>query len=334
MQAMATMIEAKVGQALDFEGLVENRVPGRFDLDSVPSCLNHKVRNTGPGNPPFSSDAGTCATAAGDPARVCSGAHTEADEVEALWERYRRSPSDTAVEQALVMHYLPLVKSVLGRMTMCLPPHVDAGDLYSAGMLGLLQAIRNYDPRCGSSFGNYARWRIKGAVLDELRKLDWMPRSVHAKSRKVQEAMLRVERQTGRMATEAELAAELGITSAQLQQWLDEIRPAAFVSLDAAIESEQGDTTSLHEAIEDESQASPFQDAARAELVGLVAGLIRRLPPAHQKVLALYYFEGLRLREIAELLGVTESRVCQIHTQAILKLKAELAARGISAETD
>lgn len=323
-----------MGHVPGFESLIDDRVPGRREINSVPSCLNDIVRNNRPGDPPFSVDVGTPVTAVVDSARPCAGASAEAEAVELLWARYRQSPADTALEQALVMHYLPLVKSVLGRMTMCLPPHVDVGDLYSAGMLGLLQAIRNYNPNCGSSFANYARWRIKGAVLDELRKLDWMPRSVHAKSRKVQEAMLRVEEQTGRMATEAELAAELGISSRQLQQWLDEIRPAAFVSLDAAIESDQGDTTSLHEAIQDESQSSPFQDAAKAELVGLVAALIKRLPPAHQKVLALYYFEGLRLREIAELLGVTESRVCQIHTQAILKLKAELAARGISTDTD
>jgi RNA polymerase sigma factor for flagellar operon FliA len=241
-----------------------------------------------------------------------------------LWHRYHaRGPGD-ASEEELVKQYLPLVKSVVGRIAINLPPHLDAADLHSVGMIGLLNAVRNYDPQANSCFEAYARLRIRGAVIDELRRMDWAPRSVHAKARKVQRAMDLLEQRLGRFATDAEMAGALEITVEEYHAWLDEIRPAAFVFLDAAHRNEDEEEATHHEVIHDPAQDDPFDHAARADLAERIAERIQRLPDLHRKVIALYYFEGLRLREIAEASGLCESRICQVHTQAILAIRTSL----------
>lgn len=237
-----------------------------------------------------------------------------------LWRLYHRS-KDPLLENALVEHYLPLVRTVVGRIAISLPAHVSAEDLHSAGLVGLLQAIRNFSTRGGASFETFARFRIRGAVLDELRRLDWVPRLVHEKARKIQNTMAELEQRLGEPPEEEQVAAALGLTSSEYREWLDEIRPVAFICLDAVRHGEEAEGPTPHESIADETQDDPGEWASRSELKELIAKRIRQLPRMQQKVLALYYFEDLRLREIAEAFGLTESRISQIHSQAILAVR-------------
>jgi RNA polymerase sigma factor for flagellar operon FliA len=240
---------------------------------------------------------------------------------QALWQRYHQR-ADLPTENALVEQYLPLVASILGRLAMTLPEHVSHDDLYSAGLVGLLQALRNYDPTCGSSFETYARVRVRGAMLDELRHMDWVPRSIHEKARKIQDVMARLEQTLGRTPTEAQMAQAMGVSGTQYAELLDAVRPATFVCLDSANGSPDGDTDSLYEAIADTSELNPVEQVSQRELKQIILERLKELPEIQRKVLALYYVEDLRLREIAEAFGLTESRICQIHSQAILSIRA------------
>lgn len=240
------------------------------------------------------------------------------------WPQHRRVRPGTVIESDLVDQYIPLVRNVVGRLAMTLPPHVDGEDLYSAGLQGLLNAIRNYNPSAGTSFETYARLRIRGAVFDELRRMDWVPRSVHAKARKMQRVMNDLEQSKGRVPTDAEMARGLKVSVKEYHDWLEETRPATFVCLDAAFNSEYDDTVSQHESLADPRQENPLDGAFRHELSELIAERLKQLPEIQRKVLALYYYEDLRLREIAEAFGLTESRICQIHAQAILAIKTYL----------
>ena len=242
-----------------------------------------------------------------------------------LWKRYSRSGPGSKIEDELVNQYLPLVRTVVGRLAMTLPAHAATEDLYSAGLVGLLNAVRRYNRKAGVLFETYARVRIRGAVFDELRRLDWVPRSVHDKARKVAEVMRRLEQKKGQAPTEAEMAKALEITEEQYEQLLTEIRPATFVCLDSVRSAEQEGEATQHEAVADCGQPDPGRATERRELASIIAKRLEHLPEMQRKVLALYYFEDLRLREIAEVFGVTESRISQIHAAAILSIKAFLA---------
>ncbi len=241
-----------------------------------------------------------------------------------LWRSYRRKQTRSASEAGLVEEYIPLVKTVVGRVQMGLPSHVDAEDLYSAGLAGLLDAIRHYNPKLGSTFETYARVRIRGAVFDELRRMDWVPRSIHTKAKRVQEAMKTLEQRKRRIPTDMEVAQHLGLTLDQYEHLLEEIRPATFVCLDAAVGDEGEYGPLQHEAFADARQENPLDGTARNEVADIIADRLDQLPKMQKQVLALYYFEDMRLREIAEIFGLTESRICQIHSQAILALKVQL----------
>jgi RNA polymerase sigma factor for flagellar operon FliA len=225
----------------------------------------------------------------------------------------------------MVEKYVPLVRNVVGRLAMTLPPHVDGEELYSAGLVGLLSAVRQYNPRAGTAFETYARLRIRGAVFDELRRMDWVPRSVHTKARKVQAVMNEIEQKKGRLATEEEMAKALKISVKDYNQWMEEIRPATFVCLDAAFpNSDFDDGLSQYESMADTRQENPLDGTFRREVARIIHERLEELPEMQRKVLALYYFEDMRLREIAEAFGLTESRICQIHAQGILSIKAQL----------
>ena len=241
------------------------------------------------------------------------------------WPAPRQLRPGSATEAALVEEYVPLVKSVVGRLAMTLPPHVDGEDLYSAGLSGLLNAIRKYNPRAGTAFETYARLRIRGAVFDELRRMDWVPRSVHTKARRVQAAMHAIEQKNGRAATDEEMAAALKVSLKEYRLWLEEIRPATFICLDAAFNNgEFDDGSSQYESLADQRQENPLDGTFRREVAQFIAERLKALPEMQRKVLALYYFEDMRLREIAEAFDLTESRICQIHAQAILAIKSQL----------
>lgn len=250
-----------------------------------------------------------------------------------LWQRYRDN-AETHTENALVEQYLPLVKTIVGRLAMTLPSHLDIAELQSAGVVGLLHAIRNFDPENRASFETYARFRIRGAVIDELRRLDWASRTIREKTRRIQTAIMEIEQRQSTPATEKQIAAELKISTEEYQQWLEEVRPATFVCLDSVSSQDQEtDGRALSEMLSDPAQESPLDVAARREIAGLIAERIKALPEMQRKVLSLYYFEDLRLAEIAEAFGVTESRICQIHAQAILSIRSfvEKAERGSEA---
>lgn len=243
--------------------------------------------------------------------------HTAQD----LWKRYHQQ-ADTHTENDLVLQYLPLVGSILGRLAMTLPEHVDQDDLQSAGLVGLLQAVRNYDPSSKNSFESYARVRIRGAMLDELRRMDWVPRTVHEKARKIQATMAGLEQQLGQTPTEAQVARAMNLSPTEYAKLLDEVRPAAFVCLDATSSHENGDSGSLYEVVADTTEEGPAEQASRHELKQVVLERLKELPEIQRKVLALYYGEDLHLREIAEVFGLTESRICQIHSQAIMAIRS------------
>lgn len=238
-----------------------------------------------------------------------------------LWRRYHKR-GDSDAENALIEKYLSLVSSIAARLAMSLPEHVGQDDLYSSGLVGLLQALRNYDPACGASFETYARTRIRGAMLDDLRKMDWVPRTIHEKSRKIQDVMARLEQKLGRNPGEAQMAAALNISVAEYGKLLNEIRPATFICLDTV--SAENDAGDLHEVVADSTDETPLEQISRRELKHVILKRLKEMPDAQRKVLALYYGEEMHLREIAEAVGLTESRICQIHAQAILSIRAYL----------
>jgi RNA polymerase sigma factor FliA len=248
-------------------------------------------------------------------------AATPSPNAQELWQRYHQRV-DASAENALIEKYLPLVSSAVARLAMTLPDHVDRDDLYGVGLVGLLQALRNFDPTCGASFETYARMRVRGAMLDELRRMDWVPRTVHEKSRKIQSVMVQLEQELGRTPSEAQMAKALKISPADYARLLNEVRPAAFVCLDALNSTDESDGGNLYEVIANPAAESPLEQTSQQELKRVIFERLKELPETQRKVLALYYAEDLHLHEIAEVFGLTESRICQIHAQAILAIRA------------
>ncbi len=219
----------------------------------------------------------------------------------------------------LVAKHAKLVKRIAFHMMNRLPPSVQAEDLIQAGMIGLIEAAKHYDPSQGASFETYAGIRVRGAMLDEIRRCDWTPRSVHRKSREAAEALREVEQRTGRDAHDAEVASELGVSVADYHQVLAESTTARVFSFDQPDEN-TGETIALPEA----DTPTPSDNFAENDFKTAMVKAIKNLPERESLVMSLYYDEELNLREIGEILGVSESRVCQIHGQAVLRLKARL----------
>ncbi|HEV2691286.1 MAG TPA: FliA/WhiG family RNA polymerase sigma factor [Verrucomicrobiae bacterium] len=237
-----------------------------------------------------------------------------------LWELYKKQ-SGTDTENALVECYLPLVGAILNRLAGTLPDAVDRQDLYSAGLLGLLAALRKFNPATGVPFDSYARQRIRGAMLDEIRRMDWVPRAIRAKARQFQMAYSRLEQELGRSPTRAESAQALEMTMTEYDELIEEIRPAQFINLDSAGDSEQEGDTALGEVFAQPDQISPFEQTSSTELKQIILAKLRQMPQIQQRVLTLYYIEGLYLHEIATTLKLTEGRICQIHSQALQVLR-------------
>ncbi|MDD2765220.1 MAG: FliA/WhiG family RNA polymerase sigma factor [Opitutaceae bacterium] len=237
------------------------------------------------------------------------------------WRAYHGVSDHTLDERELIERYLPLVRNAVDRIKLNLPSHVDVEDLYSVGVTGLIAAVRKYDPGQHNTFAAYATMRIRGAVLDELRRLDWCPRRARAKARKIKEAINAIEQATGRPAREEEIRDRLGLSAKKYARWLEESRPVSFVAIDQPAD-EENDGGSLHEVIADESDVTGRDRLEQEELRKLVAQRIEQLPDIPRKILAMYYFEDMRLAEIAAVFGLTESRICQIHSQTVLGLRA------------
>ena len=242
-----------------------------------------------------------------------------------LWREYRQK-GDKATRDRLILTYAPLVKYVAGRLGSGLPAHVDEGDLVSYGLLGLIGAIERYDPGRDIKFETYAITRIRGAIIDELRAMDWVPRSVRSRARQIERAMGELESRLMRVPTDEEVAKRLGITDDELAESLNEISRSSIGALDELwTVSPGGDQIALIDTIEDPHGPEPQSALDQTELREALADAISRLPEREKLVVTLYYYEELTLREIGEVLGVTESRVSQLHTKAILRLKARLS---------
>lgn len=246
-------------------------------------------------------------------------------DIDRLWSQYKDSGSRRARDQ-LIVHYSPLVKYVAGRVATGLPQNVDQADLVSYGIFGLIDAIDKFDPERGFKFETYAIARIKGNILDELRSIDWVPRSVRAKARAIEKAYAKLEGELHRTPTDQELADELDLTDDQLQTTLGQISFTGLVALDEMLSTgDRGDSMTLGDTIADQG-LGPVAAYEIEEMRHILADAINRLPEREKTVLTLYYYEGLTLAEIGSILGVTESRVCQIHTKSVIQLRSRLAA--------
>ncbi len=243
--------------------------------------------------------------------------------IDQLWHEYKASGSRHARDR-LIVHYAPLVKYVAGRVSVGLPQNIEHADLVSYGIFGLIDAIAKFDPSRNIKFETYAIARVKGAIIDELRAIDWVPRSVRAKARSVERAYAALEAKLLRTPSDAEVAAELDVSEAELDALFHQISFVGLVALDELLAgAERGESATVGDTIADKSDGPPAAFEVEEARQGL-AGAINRLGDREKIVLTLYYYEGLTLAEIGEVLGVTESRVCQIHTKAVLQLRAKL----------
>lgn len=222
----------------------------------------------------------------------------------------------------LVGRHAPQVKRIACHLLARLPASVQIDDLIQAGMLGLIEAARRYDASQGASFATFAEQRIRGAMLDEIRRGDWTPRSVHRRSREVAAAIRAIETETGREAQDVDVALRLGLSLPEYHDTLTELRGQKLVSLDDDEHGEEEGEGLLAQLAS--TEAGPEEETARDQLLGAVSAQIDVLPEREKLVLALYYDEGLNLKEIGAVLGVSESRVCQIHAQAVARLRSRL----------
>jgi RNA polymerase sigma factor for flagellar operon FliA len=244
-----------------------------------------------------------------------------------LWADYKGS-GDRAVRDQLIVLYSPLVKFVAGRVAVGLPQHVEQADLVSYGVIGLIDAIERFDPVRQVKFETYAIPRIKGAIIDELRAIDWVPRSVRSKARALEQAHSSLEAQLLRAPTDSELATELGVSEDELAETLRQMSLVGVAALDEVfmVGGDRTERTTLGDTIPDNT-AGPVAVFEDKEAKEILAKAIAQLGDREKTVLSLYYYEGLTLAEIGEILGVTESRVCQIHTKAVLQLRTRLSDR-------
>jgi RNA polymerase sigma factor for flagellar operon FliA len=247
----------------------------------------------------------------------------EARELERVWAQFR--DGSAKARERLIVHYAPLVKYVAGRLGAGLPQTVEQADLVSGGMFGLMDALDRFDPVRQVKFETFAIPRIRGAILDELRAMDWVPRSVRFKARELEKATADLEARLKRPPTDEEIAAHLGIGLDELRQVLTQISFVSVMALEEATTSdEEGEPRSLLDTLSDAATADPTEELEGREMRVMLADAINSLSEREKLVVTLYYFEGLTLSEIGEVLGVTESRVCQIHTKVVGGLRRTL----------
>lgn len=246
------------------------------------------------------------------------------DELGGHWAGFKGDGSVEAREK-LILHYAPLVKYVASRVATGLPASVDQADLVSYGMFGLIDALQKFEPGRGNKFETYAIPRIKGAIIDELRAMDWVPRSVRFKAREIDKANSDLEAMLKRQPSDDELAGRLGITLRELHDVVSQISFVSVLALDemVSVGADRGEQVSLIDTLADKG-IDPTQGVESQETRGLLAAAINDLSEREKIVVTLYYFEGLTLSEIGDILGVTESRVCQIHTKAVGVLRGQL----------
>lgn len=233
-----------------------------------------------------------------------------------------KETNSSELREKLLEEYLPLVRSVAGRMALGFPKSVEVSDLISTGVIGLIEALSNYDPSRGVKFETYAVPRIRGAILDELRSLDWVPRSTRAKSREIERATVKLENKLGRIPTKKELAKCLKVSSRELLATLDDLSSSSILSLDELIYGEDDNRQVPRvETVECSIHPNILSDLEKKELKAFVSSSLNNLTQQEKLVIALYYYEEMTLKEIGEIMQISESRVSQIHTKAVLKLR-------------
>ena len=251
----------------------------------------------------------------------------EPSDLDGYWRRFKES-GDQQAREGLILNFSPLVKFVAGRVGVGLPRNVEQSDLISYGMFGLIDAIDKFEPERGIKFETYAVNRIKGAILDELRALDWVPRSVRSRAREIQRSLDELEHRLKRTATEDELAEHMGIPLDTLQNHLGEISGLGFVALDELIDPSERGSATLGDLLSDPKGIDPGSSFEQQENRFVLTDAINRLPERERLVVTLYYYEGLTLAEIGDVLGVTESRICQIHTKSVMSLRNRMLEPG------
>lgn len=252
-----------------------------------------------------------------------------AENCDYLWEEYSKE-HDSELKNTLLLKYFPMVKYVAGKMMVSLPSCVEYDDLVSAGMWGLISALDRFNPKQGVKFETFVLPRIRGAILDELRTMDWAPRSLRSKARDVEKAVFKVERKLGRSATSFEIAKALEMDVNAYSSLVHEIHAASLLSLDGFISDDPDLNGNMYNVIEDPVGENPLANIEKDELKSVLVDVIDHLPEQEKLVIALYYYEELTLREIGQVMDITESRVSQIHTKAISALKTKLASEVLN----
>ncbi len=244
-----------------------------------------------------------------------------------LLKKYKEHPSQLTSKQKdkLILEYAPLIKFIAQKIAVRLPANIELDDLISAGVIGLMDAIEKYDSSRDNTFKTYAEFRIRGAILDELRSQDWVPRSVRDKAKLLDRTMIKLETSLGRSATEEEVAVELKITVDEFHDLVNQVKPVSLLSIDEAATFSNIDKKSILNLLEGTKFSNPFNQLNLKAIKDVIAGAIEELPEKQRLVLSLYYYEDLNLKEIGQVLRVTESRVSQLHAQAVSRLRGKLA---------
>jgi RNA polymerase sigma factor FliA len=238
---------------------------------------------------------------------------------------YKRTMSDEKEREKLIENYLPLVKSIVSRMRHHFPDTVESEDLYGIGAKALVLAVNQFDPSKGRSFGSYAGLRIKGSLLDELRRIDCLPRANRAKARSLQATIAELESKYKRPVSEDEVRQELNVGVNEYRKLLKETQPVTFVPLDAPIDSNTGDggtPSSLSDVLSDPNETDALEKTESRERVEILRERIKELPDQQKKIVALYYYEEMKLAEIAQIFGLTEGRISQILSHSIISLRS------------
>ncbi|MDH7576735.1 MAG: FliA/WhiG family RNA polymerase sigma factor [Bacillota bacterium] len=252
---------------------------------------------------------------------------TNTQELVLLWHKFKKE-NDLKAREKLILHYVSLVKYVAGRLAIGIKGSCELDDLISAGVYGLISAVDRFDPERGFKFETFALARIKGAILDWLRALNWVPQSIRSKARTLEKAFVNLEQSLGRPPEDQEIANYLGLTLKQFHQMTDEVAPVTLLSFEDSLYSDsENEPYSLGDVIADPKAKDPVEYLEFEEIKEVLAQAIARLPEKEKLVTTLYYYEGLTLKEIGKVLGVSESRVSQLHTKAILRLRGYLSRK-------
>ena len=245
-----------------------------------------------------------------------------------VWREYRQS-RDEKLKQELVLAYLPLVKYYAGRLAVKFPPFISLEDLESYGVFGLLEAVEKYNPDLGTSFKAYANSRIRGAIIDEIRKLNWLPRTMWQKLQLLNNTKERLQKELGGRVSNGALAEAMGVSTAELNKLTAQINLLSQSSLDETLSTAEGEQLRWGDMIRDPHSPDPLDIVVKKENTRLLAKAIEELPEKDRIIMALYYEENLTLKEIGQVLEVSESRVCQLHARALNRLRSKLDQRDI-----